>query len=181
MLHAKQTTSSISVCAGPPAAALTFGWFTLSCPLLCVFLAHFWLVHSFMSSPLCFPRSFLVGSLFHVLSSVFSSLIFGWFTLSCPLLCVFLAHFWLVHSFVSSPLCFPRSRLASRPVSDKVPWRGDVVNPTPSSLLLGAKGWAGWWWWGTSFTSVVSQRRSYGHCLCDSVLRSSWDSNCVVL
>jgi len=33
----------------------------------------------------------------------------------------------------------------------------------------------------TSFASVVSQRRSYGHCLCDSVLHSSWDSNCVVL
>ena len=32
----------------------------------------------------------------------------------------------------------------------------------------------------TSFVSVVSQRRSYGHCLCDSVLHSSWDSNCVV-
>ena len=34
----------------------------------------------------------------------------------------------------------------------------------------------------TSFASVVSQRRSYaGHCLCDSVLHSSWDSgNCVV-
>ena len=33
----------------------------------------------------------------------------------------------------------------------------------------------------TSFASVVSQRRSYGHCLCDSVLHSSWDSNSVVL
>ena len=33
----------------------------------------------------------------------------------------------------------------------------------------------------TSSASVVSQRRSYGHCLCDSVLQSSWDSNCVVL
>ena len=33
----------------------------------------------------------------------------------------------------------------------------------------------------TSFASVVSQRRSNGHCLCDSVLHSSWDSNCVVL
>ena len=32
----------------------------------------------------------------------------------------------------------------------------------------------------TSFTSVGSQRWSYGHCLCDSVLHSSWDSNCVV-
>ena len=32
----------------------------------------------------------------------------------------------------------------------------------------------------TPFASVVSQRRSYGHCLCDSVLHSSWDSNCVV-
>ena len=32
----------------------------------------------------------------------------------------------------------------------------------------------------TSFASVVSQRRSYGHCLCDSVPHSSWDSNCVV-
>ena len=32
----------------------------------------------------------------------------------------------------------------------------------------------------TSFASVVSQRRSYGHCLCDSVLHSSWDSNCVL-
>ena len=28
---------------------------------------------------------------------------------------------------------------------------------------------------------LVSQRRSYGHCLCDSVLHSSWYSNCVVL
>ena len=28
--------------------------------------------------------------------------------------------------------------------------------------------------------SVVSQRRSYGHSYCDSVLHSSWDSNCVV-
>ena len=35
---------------------------------------------------------------------------------------------------------------------------------------------AGSW---TSFTSVVSQRRSYGYCLCDSVLHSSWDSICV--
>ena len=26
----------------------------------------------------------------------------------------------------------------------------------------------------------VSQRRSYGHCLCDSVLHSNWDSSCVV-
>ena len=33
----------------------------------------------------------------------------------------------------------------------------------------------------TSFASVVSQRRSYGHCLCDSVLHSSWDNNDVVL
>ena len=33
----------------------------------------------------------------------------------------------------------------------------------------------------TSFTSVVSQRRSYGHCLCDSVLHSIWHSSCVVL
>ena len=32
----------------------------------------------------------------------------------------------------------------------------------------------------TSFASAVSQRRSYGHCLCDSGLHSSWDSNCVV-
>ena len=30
----------------------------------------------------------------------------------------------------------------------------------------------------TSFASLVSQRWSYGHC--DSVPRSSWDSNCVV-
>ena len=28
----------------------------------------------------------------------------------------------------------------------------------------------------TSFTSVVSQQRSYGHCVCDSVPHSSWDS-----
>ena len=33
----------------------------------------------------------------------------------------------------------------------------------------------------TSLASVVSKRRSYGHCLCDPVLHSSWDSNCVVL
>ena len=33
----------------------------------------------------------------------------------------------------------------------------------------------------TSFASVVSQRWSNGHCLCDSLLHSgSWDSNCVV-
>ena len=32
----------------------------------------------------------------------------------------------------------------------------------------------------TSFATVVSQRRSYGHCLCDSVLHNSWDSSCVV-
>ena len=32
----------------------------------------------------------------------------------------------------------------------------------------------------TSFASVVSQRWSYGHCLCDCVLHSSWDSNCMV-
>ena len=32
----------------------------------------------------------------------------------------------------------------------------------------------------TSFASIVSRRRSYGHCLCDSVLHSSWDGNCVV-
>ena len=31
-----------------------------------------------------------------------------------------------------------------------------------------------------SFASVVSRRRSYGHCLCDSVPHSSWDSNCEV-
>ena len=30
------------------------------------------------------------------------------------------------------------------------------------------------------FASVVSQMRSYGHCLCDSALHSSWDSICVV-
>ena len=30
------------------------------------------------------------------------------------------------------------------------------------------------------FDSVVSQRRSYGHCFCDSVLHSNWDSSCVV-
>ena len=41
--------------------------------------------------------------------------------------------------------------------------------------------WAGGRESWTSFASVVSQRRSYGHCLCDSVLHSSWDSNCVVL
>ena len=29
----------------------------------------------------------------------------------------------------------------------------------------------------TSFAPVVSQRRSYGHCLCDSVPHSSWDSS----
>ena len=29
-----------------------------------------------------------------------------------------------------------------------------------------------------AFASVDSQGRSYGHCLCDSVLHSSWDSNC---
>ena len=35
--------------------------------------------------------------------------------------------------------------------------------------------------WASS-ASVVSQRRSYGHCLCNSILHSSWDSrNCVVL
>ena len=28
---------------------------------------------------------------------------------------------------------------------------------------------------------VGLQWRSYGHCLCDSVLHSGWDSNCVVL
>ena len=45
---------------------------------------------------------------------------------------------------------------------------------------------AGRWCWArereswTSFASVVSQRRNYGHCLCDSVLHSSWDSDCVV-
>ena len=33
--------------------------------------------------------------------------------------------------------------------------------------------------WASS-ASVVSQRRSYGHCLCNSILHSSWDSNCVV-
>ena len=32
----------------------------------------------------------------------------------------------------------------------------------------------------TSFASFVSQLRSYGHCLCDSVPHSSCDSNCVV-
>ena len=31
------------------------------------------------------------------------------------------------------------------------------------------------------FASVVAQQQSYGHCLCDSVLHSSCDSNCVVL
>ena len=36
------------------------------------------------------------------------------------------------------------------------------------------------WSW-TYLASVVSQRQSYGHCLCDSALHSSWDSNCVVL
>ena len=30
------------------------------------------------------------------------------------------------------------------------------------------------------FCFVFFQRRSYGHCLCDSVLHSSWDSSCVV-
>ena len=32
----------------------------------------------------------------------------------------------------------------------------------------------------TSFGSAVSHRRSHGHCFCDSVPHSSWDSNCVV-
>ena len=41
-------------------------------------------------------------------------------------------------------------------------------------VVLGFKVW-------TSFVSVVSQRRSYGHCLCDSVPHSSWDTSCVVL
>ena len=41
------------------------------------------------------------------------------------------------------------------------------------AVELGFESW-------TSFASVVSQRRSYGHCLRDSVLHISWDSNCVV-
>ena len=32
----------------------------------------------------------------------------------------------------------------------------------------------------TSFASAVSQRRSYGHCLCDSVPHIGWDSNRMV-
>ena len=43
-------------------------------------------------------------------------------------------------------------------------------------VVLGCRDRERW----TSFASVVSQRRSYGHCLCDSVLHSSWDSSYVV-
>ena len=32
----------------------------------------------------------------------------------------------------------------------------------------------------TSFALVVSQRRNYGHCLCNFILHSSWDRNCMV-
>ena len=34
---------------------------------------------------------------------------------------------------------------------------------------------------GLLLLQLFPQRRSHGHCLCDSVLHSSWDSNCVVL
>ena len=33
---------------------------------------------------------------------------------------------------------------------------------------------------GLLLPQLFPKRRSYGHCLCDSVLHSSWDSNCVV-
>ena len=33
---------------------------------------------------------------------------------------------------------------------------------------------------GPLLLQLFPQRRSYGHCLCDSLLHSSWDSNCVV-
>ena len=70
--------------------------------------------------------------------------------------------------------------------------RGEIkrkeVSWTPTRKLSQKRSRAGRWCWArerereswTSFASVVSQRRSYGHCLCDSVLHSSWDSNWVL-
>ena len=60
------------------------------------------------------------------------------------------------------------------------------VSWTLTKKLVQKRSRSGRWCWAggreswTSFASVVSQRRSYGHCLCDSILHSSWDSNCVV-
>ena len=53
---------------------------------------------------------------------------------------------------------------------------GPTSQPRRDQEQGGGAGLESW----TSFASVVSQRRSYGHCLCDSVLHSSWDSNCAV-
>ena len=52
------------------------------------------------------------------------------------------------------------------------------VSWTLTKKLAQKRSRAGRWCWATGrffcFASVVSQRRSYGHCLCESVLHSSW-------
>ena len=61
------------------------------------------------------------------------------------------------------------------------------VSWTLTKKLAQKRSRTGRWCWArereswTSLASVVSQRRTYGHCRCDSVLHSSWDSNSVVL
>ena len=55
------------------------------------------------------------------------------------------------------------------------------VNWNLTKKLAQRRSRAGRWCWldsWISFASVVSQRRSYGHCLCGFVLHSSWDSSC---
>ena len=60
------------------------------------------------------------------------------------------------------------------------------VSWTLTKKLAQKRSRAGRWCWAreresqTFFASVVSQRLSYVHHLCDSVLQSCWDSNCVV-
>ena len=58
--------------------------------------------------------------------------------------------------------------------------KGREVGWTLKKKLAQKGSRAGRWCWAIeTLASVVSQRRSYGHCLCDSVLHSSWDSNVV--
>ena len=70
-----------------------------------------------------------------------------------------------------------QSRVQERSKGGRLSW-------TLKKKLAQKRSRAGRWCWArereswTPFASVVSQRRSYGHC--GSVLHSSWDSNCVV-
>ena len=69
---------------------------------------------------------------------------------------------------------------------EEIKRREVVLDPQVSPAAQKRSRGGRWSWaqiesWTSFAASVVSRRRSYGHCLCDSVLHSSWDSNCVVL